>query len=390
MKIHTVSQDEDIYGIASEYSASPQMLCEVNGISYTKRLCEGARLIIPEPTRTYNVKRGDSVLGICNRFGISEPELYMYNPALCARDRLYPGQLLAIKYGENTLGALRANGYFFRGCTEEKLRRTLPYLSYLTVCSARVDQRGLGFSFDGDGLVDICEKSGKKGVLRIYFKCPIDERENRKKEIINDIVLTAKSKRFFGITVAGVAKELTPMPLFSAFMLELKKKCLECDLALFCEADAGENLAFTEFADCTVLSYDKLPLPEIPSFSDGEGRVFTEYAESFDAPRTFIDVGAFGLCEGKYIPKESLLSAREHRSTEVEFDADTLLEYSLCGKRKKKRALLEGPDSIKAKLELASELGYLGICFDIERVPISDLFIFGVMFGKSTARISML
>ena len=56
------------------------------------------------------------------------------------------------------------------------------------------------------------------------------------------------------------------------------------------------------------------------------------------------------------------------------------LQIASYGKHKKREIVYESLENTRAKLELVSELGFMGISFDIGRVCISDLMIAAGMF----------
>lgn len=142
MFIHTVAPGETVYQIARQYNTSPTKILEDNDITHPERLAVGQTLVILFPTKTYTVKRGDTFEGIAAAFGISLRTLFQNNPVLGGESTVYPGQVLTISYPQQPYPALSVNGYAMPSIPRDVLRRTLPYLTYLTVFAARFTEDG--------------------------------------------------------------------------------------------------------------------------------------------------------------------------------------------------------------------------------------------------------
>ena len=127
---------------------------------------EGEELLILVPTRSYTVQYGDSTDRIALRFGIPKSDILMLNPWI--ENELKPGQKIALKYDERRGGMAVANGYFYKGCQAEKLRRALPYLTYVSFASARADEKGIKKSFDDKEGVQSVLAAGKIPLVRVH------------------------------------------------------------------------------------------------------------------------------------------------------------------------------------------------------------------------------
>ena len=81
MRIHRIKENEDIYSLSREYSISPAMLMDNNGVYGVKRPPVNTEILIATPTRTYNVRRGDSLSAIAKRFDVKTEYLKQINPS---------------------------------------------------------------------------------------------------------------------------------------------------------------------------------------------------------------------------------------------------------------------------------------------------------------------
>ncbi len=185
MIIHTVQPGESVYSIAKMYNTTPTKILEDNDLTTPDRLVVGQTLVLLFPTRTYTVRQGDTLSSISAKFGIPLRTLFQNNPVLGGEDALYPGQILTLDYPAPAYGALSVNGYAYPGINIGTLRRTLPYLTYLTVFSARVLPEGRLLMPDDDILI---AEARKYGVAPILLLTNLSERGGFSSAAARDIL----------------------------------------------------------------------------------------------------------------------------------------------------------------------------------------------------------
>ena len=165
MIIHTVEAGDTVYGIAKKYNVSPTKILEDNDLTNPDRLVVGEKLVILFPTRSYTVKAGDTLEAIASRFDLPLRTLYRNNPCLGGEDDIYTGQILTLEYPDKPYGSLSVNGYAYPHIDLGTLRKTLPYLTYLTVFSARVLADGRILLPDDATLLSESKKYGVAPIL---------------------------------------------------------------------------------------------------------------------------------------------------------------------------------------------------------------------------------
>ena len=141
MEIHVVQPGDSLYRIAQMHGTSLPFLIAQNDLHEPFRLTPGQTIVIPQPVRTYTVRRGDTLTAIAAREGMTVLQLLQNNPQLGGQEQIRPGQPLVLSYG-NKLGTFAVNGYAYPGIDGRVLRRTLPYLTYLSVFSYGFDETG--------------------------------------------------------------------------------------------------------------------------------------------------------------------------------------------------------------------------------------------------------
>lgn len=142
MVIYVIEQGDTVYSIAAEYGVPPSLIITDNAIPSPDTITPGQAILIRQPTETYVVKDGDTLSSIATTFGITIYELYRNNPILDGKANVYPGELLVIRGEAPTGGTIFTNGYIYPFVDTDTLRRTLPYLSYLTLFTYGINRDG--------------------------------------------------------------------------------------------------------------------------------------------------------------------------------------------------------------------------------------------------------
>ncbi len=142
MQIYTVKSGDSIYSIAREFGTTPARLIADNELTDPGRLAVGQSLVILEPTQTYTVRGGDTLEGVARLFGVSLMQLWRNNPILGGKTNIYPGQTLNISFDPPPLGEIAVNGYVYPFVDRDTLRKTLPYLTYLSIFSYGIREDG--------------------------------------------------------------------------------------------------------------------------------------------------------------------------------------------------------------------------------------------------------
>ena len=99
MVIHVVQPGDSLYRIAQTHGVPLPFLIQQNELREPARLTPGQTIVVPQPSETYLVKRGDTLGSIAARHGTTVLSLWQNNPQLGGTDRIYPGQVLVIPAG---------------------------------------------------------------------------------------------------------------------------------------------------------------------------------------------------------------------------------------------------------------------------------------------------
>ena len=190
------------------------------------------------------------------------------------------------------------------------------------------------------------------------------------------MALLASSRGYAGVCVLNSSVGSKDMALM------LRRVMLSSGLLLFIEQDIRSHEC-AEYADVTVLTYDKIHMNPIPSFKDGEERAISEYAERCNPEGSLIDLSPFALLGENYVDKSEAYGYLDRIGSKLDYLENEKIITAEVGKGKRKRLFVsESLENTVAKLRLVGEYGYLGISFDVMRIPQAELLIFAAMFSE--------
>jgi hypothetical protein len=118
-----------------------------------------------------------------------------------------------------------------------------------------------------------------------------------------------------------------------------------------------------------------------PSFDDGERKIFSDFACEGESAKTFIDLPSPAVYNNKYIMQAEALKAARSNGYVIDTDKNTLLSH--FNDKKQGECVFNSLCGIKAMLDLARELDYMGVCFDIMRTPLSHMMMYNSTFKSS-------
>lgn len=150
MIIYTVKQGDTLSSIGAEYGISAERIAFDNSIDPELPLVVGQTLVLLFPSSVYTVRPGDTLFSIAEQTGVGVYKLLQNNPVLFGMTEIYPGQTLVLSYPNPPLGEISTGGFAYTYIDDETLRRTLPYLTYLSVFSYGLNPDGTLVVPDGD------------------------------------------------------------------------------------------------------------------------------------------------------------------------------------------------------------------------------------------------
>lgn len=140
MYIHVVQQGDTIQSIADFYGLPADVIIRDNGLDFPENLVIGQCIVIAIPELVYTVKEGDTLAGIAASHNISIMQLLQNNPSLADREFISPGDRIVISY--NKKGTMATHSMTLPFVSTRTLRKTLPYLSYISIVNYTATDEG--------------------------------------------------------------------------------------------------------------------------------------------------------------------------------------------------------------------------------------------------------
>lgn len=165
--LYVVKSGDTIESIAQEYNITPRRLIEENVLDENLSLNVGQLIEITYPVETYIVQEGDSLYEIAQMHGVSVMDLLRNNSFLSDRNYLEVGEKLVLRY-DNQEKRINVNGMTFSFIDEGLLRKTLPFLTYLTIMGHRVDINGTLDDIKDEQIIEISLSYGVVPLMLIY------------------------------------------------------------------------------------------------------------------------------------------------------------------------------------------------------------------------------
>lgn len=243
MVIHEVKFGETIYSIAKEHNVSVHRLIQDNELEPPYNLATGETILVLFPEKVYTVKEGDTLVGIAEEFNVTVMELLQYNHKLLTRKYIYPGETLAIQYKKKK-ESMKTNGFAYPFIDRRVLKRTLPYLTYLTI---------FGYDFDIEGNVndvddkDIRAMAGDFGVATVMLLSTLDlygggsletiftilENDELLEQLINNLIRVLKEKNFYGVMVTFQYLNEINISLYERYITRLSERVSAAGYKIF-------------------------------------------------------------------------------------------------------------------------------------------------------------
>lgn len=213
MIIHVVTAGETLQAIANQYGVTPELIIAQNELPNPDNLVVGQSIGIRIPDVVHTVVEGDTLFAIAQEYDVNPNQILMNNPQIAANESLNPGQQVVISYeGDEVLGNVVINGYAYPFINRETLRKTLPFLTYLSIFTYGFTPEGDLILPDDDELIALAREFGVGPVMML---APMDAQGAFSSQIAHDmfanpegqarlienIVTTMRNKGYVGLDI---------------------------------------------------------------------------------------------------------------------------------------------------------------------------------------------
>lgn len=213
MIIHAIQEGETIELIAENYGISTERLILENEIKSPNKLVVGETLVILYPEITHTVQEGDTLVGIADYYRVTVMQLLRNNPYLSNREFIYQGETIVISYTDDKIMRLSTDGYAYPFIDKEVLRKTLPFLTYLTIYSYTVTAEGEINDIDDKEIIQISKEYGVAPIMMLTAATqdPTEEinvthnvlmSQEKQNQFIDNVLSILKTKGYYGVNIS--------------------------------------------------------------------------------------------------------------------------------------------------------------------------------------------
>ncbi len=273
MIIHVVKQGETINSIADSYGKSVERLILENGITKTDSLAIGETLVILYPEIEYIVQDGDTLESIARNHNTSIMELLRNNPYLSDGQYIYPGEVIVISYQGERIRRISTNGFVYPFININVLKKTLPFLTYLTVYTYYYTDQGEIFDINDAEILEIANIYGVAPIMMLSGYSSNQEEEietthnilvdeDLQNTLINNLITILRSRGYYGINFKTPYIRPEDRTLYVEFVEKLSKRLNLGGFEIFI------TLTLSVFETLSNIRYNQLQYSNLGKFSD--------------------------------------------------------------------------------------------------------------------------
>lgn len=245
MVIYTVKAGDSLESIAAQFGTTAERLAADNLLERPGELVVGQTLVILQPLVSYRVRSGDTLYSITRQFGTNVNTLWRNNPSLGGEDEVTTGKTLNIVLPETVYSRqTESGGYVYANVSEEVLRRTLPYLTYLTIFTYGFREDGTLIDIDDERIVELARTYGVAPVMHLSslsergtFSTELSSRllsdEALQGKVIDEVERVVRARRYEAIDVDFEYVDGQYAEAYVAFIRRLRERLAPLDIKVF-------------------------------------------------------------------------------------------------------------------------------------------------------------
>ncbi|WP_326907422.1 glycosyl hydrolase family 18 protein [Sedimentibacter sp. MB31-C6] len=212
MIIHVVQPGDSIYSIAATYNALPRQIIRDNQLANPNYLVPGQTIVVLFPSQYHTVRPGDTLSSIAEMYDTSVVKLMQNNLHITDPTNLALGEEIVISYEEPKIGPIHVNGYAYPIIDRNVLRKTLPYLTYLTLFTYGITPEGNLIDIEDEELIQMAREYGvaplmlistltEEGTFSNELASVILNNQEAQNNLIENVLNTLKTKNYYGLDV---------------------------------------------------------------------------------------------------------------------------------------------------------------------------------------------
>lgn len=401
MEIYIAKQGDTLQSVADMFGLPVEKFANDNGLDPRDDLLAGQSLVIAHPLQVYTVRQGDNLSDIASRFNVSVIQLLINNPFLSEREYIYPGETLVISY-DTSKGRIITHGNTTPNIDERILRKTLPFLSYISILNYTATEEGdIITHYDDTNIIQTSKAYGVvplmllttltlQGVANINIIYSILLSDEFQNNIIENLLRILREKGYAGVNISFENINSSNISLYENYFRRIVDRLTAEGYQVFLTANPnlstiGDEVVF-ERVDYSVLSehaqniifmsyeWAERHITPSPISSYHQTDIFLSYIlNNIPAEKVIIGVATIGYdWELPYVPRiTNVYSLSFGRAEELARNVGAVINYDELSKtpffRYTSGNNIEhivwyiNSSSINASLELVSKYGLGGI-----------------------------
>ncbi len=192
MTIYVVKSGDTISSIAAQFDVTPTRIITDNQLTNANNLLVGQSLVIQFTEVTHTVVEGDTLFGIAQQYDVTPTRILQNNPWIADTESLIPGTTIVIAFRrDENFGDIVINGYAYPFIDRTVLRKTLPFLTYLSLFNYGFTPEGELIPIDDSELIQIARDYN---VAPLMVLAPMDETGNFNSEIAHNMFINPEGQ----------------------------------------------------------------------------------------------------------------------------------------------------------------------------------------------------
>lgn len=169
MEIYVVQTGDTLSAIAQRSGLSAERIAGDNRLFPPYELVAGQTLVLRFPDQVYTARSGDTLYSVARASGVPVRQLYRNNTVLEGSPTLYPGQTVVLSYQGDSAKypPIAVNGYAYPFIDPGLLRRTLPFLTYITPFTYGIQPDGALVPLEDQGLLTAARNVGTGALMHL-------------------------------------------------------------------------------------------------------------------------------------------------------------------------------------------------------------------------------
>lgn len=365
MIIHVVQTGETAESIANDYGISKDWLVVANGIVNPNIPVVGDTYIILYPKITHTVVEGDTLESVAETYDVTVLDLLRNNAQLSNRRELRAGESIVIAYSDEKQGTISITSIVLPQINRDTLRKTLPYLTYLSIYSYEVNLRGEIKEVDDKELIEIAKEYGVVPIMYLTFPPELISKEEKftqnifnnealQRTFIFRIIEIIRTKGYLGLNFDTVYVHPGDRQLYLNLIERLTNTLQEEGLFVFTTLSPTSfdlvvgrsfstfNYSFlSSFVDGTyLLPFEMKTLLGVPTGSIPFGNIYEilNYVNSM-IPANYLSLGIStvgyiwempyieGISQGRFVSNHNMVQLAREYGIAVQYDEYTQSSY---------------------------------------------------------------